>query len=720
MALDSGDINITVSEKKPDTILLTSCNTRTTCQHTNTPQFTPIEPARALVPLALLPPPVAGMQTPNHPKPQPQPQPCPIPEPSPTPLPASQPSAPVPCVSWTNTKPINKGKGQAASATPCPLPLLTSTPFVGHGLMNQAWFNHSYLGSSLHAKQPPSPNNPFLCLGGKATKFEYNLTSTQLHVASSFLPDVLASLGQQSSPINLCLSEKAKDNKMGTPHPDQALDLFQDWDNSYGDELSELLDMIEKCSVPVMEPNELHEFLLKGCHGKMWFLVEKGLVILHIFHPDAPSERVRMALMRQPGALWTAMESDLFLKQRKLSAIMQQTHKILPLYKEVKFMVEVRGLTVDLEVPKVHAICAIDIALSEACKRGNPVTLGLTAVEVYYWFEQGWYNMIDAKLGNHLNYCIATHQSGHVSPRQVNSSALLSRVNKKRPRKANPLSLPPRDTVHPCPNTCTALSTPEPPAPHASLPKPADIDTSMPQNATPGPSTSVRPRSHAVPSSTISAKAVTNGKSNNTSVGALTEAIRETCSSTKQFHDKLLGMRQTQLEIDARSVENTYKLVSDKQAAMEEERLNRMELEQERADREAADLEDCVDLRQTKLFFEQCLQAVSHANQGVASDVVGMANDHLRLTMRQGLARFQPFVAPCCIASASGSLISSSAPAAATSSTPQLSIGIDPLAPLLEPYVVDPPLDLSKTSPRSDDFIHVNDHAWDVNTDTNT
>ncbi|GAB1524991.1 hypothetical protein RhiTH_008147 [Rhizoctonia solani] len=73
--------------------------------------FTPIEPARALVPLALLPPPVAGTQTPNHPKPQPWPQPRPIPEPSPTPLPASQPSAPVPCVSWTNTKPINKGKG---------------------------------------------------------------------------------------------------------------------------------------------------------------------------------------------------------------------------------------------------------------------------------------------------------------------------------------------------------------------------------------------------------------------------------------------------------------------------------------------------------------------------------------------------------------------------------------------------------------------------------
>ncbi|GAB1528472.1 hypothetical protein RhiTH_011666 [Rhizoctonia solani] len=384
------------------------------------------------------------------------------------------------------------------------------------------------------------------------------------------------------------------------------------------------------------------------------------------------------------------MESNPFLKQCKLSAIMQQTHKILPLYKEVKFMVEVCGLTVDLEVPKVHAICAIDVALSKACKHGNPVTLGLTAVEVYYWFEQGWYNMIDAK------------------------------VNKKRPRKANPLSLPPRDTVCPRPNTCTALSTPEPPAPHASLPKPADIDTSMPQNATLGPSTSVRPRSHAVPSSTISAKAVTNGKSNNTSVGALTEAIRETCLSTKQFHDKLLDMRQTQLEIDARSVENTYKLVSDKQAAMEEERLNRMELEQERADREAADLEDCVDLRQTKLFFKQCLQAMSHANQGVASNVVGMANDHLRLTMRQGLAQFQPFVAPCCIASASGSLISSSAPAAATSLTPQLSIGIDPLAPLLEPYVVDPLLNLSKTSLRSDNFIHVNNHAWDVNTDTNT
>ncbi|KAF8669012.1 hypothetical protein RHS04_08921 [Rhizoctonia solani] len=507
---------------------------------------------------------------------------------------------------------------------------------------------------------------------------------------------------------------------MGTPHPDQALDLFQDWDNSYGDgdgggdyshdhgkdhnqdpnetkehednnhhaslvpcsssppELSELLDMIEKCSVPVMEPNELHEFLLKGCHGKTWFLVEKGLIILHIFHLDAPSERVRMALMRQPGALWTAMESNPFLKQHKLSAIMQQTHKILPLYKEVKFMVEVCGLTVDLEVPKVHAICAIDVALSKACKHGNPVTLGLTAVEVYYWFEQGWYNMIDA------------------NPRQVNLSALLSRVNKKRPRKANPLSPPPRDTVCPRPNTCTALSTPEPPAPHASLPKPADIDTSMPQNATLGLSTSVRPRSHAVPSSTISAKAVTNGKSNNTSVGALTEAIRETCLSTKQFHDKLLDMRQTQLEIDARSVENTYKLVSDKQAAMEEERLNRMELEQERADREAADLEDCVDLRQTKLFFKQCLQAMSHANQGVASNVVG------------------------CIASASGSLISSSAPAAATSLTPQLSIGIDPLAPLLEPYVVDPLLNLSKTSLRSDNFIHVNNHAWDVNTDTNT
>ncbi|KAF8686120.1 hypothetical protein RHS04_00366, partial [Rhizoctonia solani] len=430
-----------------------------------------------------------------------------------------------------------------------------------------------------------------------------------------------------------------------------------------------------------------------------------------------------------------------------------------------------------LEVPKVHAIRAIDVALSEACERGDPVTSGLTAVEVYYWFEQGWYNMIDAKLGNHSNYRIATHRSGHVSPRQVNSSASLSRVNEKRPREANPLSPPPRDTVRPRPNTRTALSTPEPPAPHASLPKPADIDTSMPRNATPGPSTSVRPRSHAVPSSTISAKAVTNGKSNDTSVGALTEAIRETCSSTKQFHDKLLGMRQTQLEIDARSVENTYKLVSDEQAAMEEERLNRMELEQERADREAADLEDRVDLRRTKLFFEQCLQAVSHANQGVASDVVGMANDHLRLTMRQGLARFQPFVAPRsparpelrtiinrrtastpipptsplivsastlasnssldlirdhpsaaanstyttgCIASASGSLISSSAPAAATSSAPQLSIGIDPLAPLLEPYVVDPPLDLSETSPRSDDFIHVNDHAWDVNTDTNT
>ncbi|KAF8692722.1 hypothetical protein RHS03_08568, partial [Rhizoctonia solani] len=485
----------------------------------------------------------------------------------------------------------------------------------------------SLVPSGLRLKPPPSPNNPFLCSSACPTKLDPGSTPQPSQFHAFILPNSalkgLALSGWLSSPINLCLSEKA-DNEDSNILGLADLELFKGWDDSGGNdndgggdfsyidnnnqdldnnpdkmegfaeaycctssvacsssppELSKLLDLINKCSLPVMEPDDLWEFLLKGCHGKTWFLVEKGLIIVYIFHPDVVEDWWQMALMRQPGSLWNTMELDVFLKQRKSLAIMQQTHKILLQYKEIKFMVEVCSLTVDLEVPKIHAICSIEVALSEACERGDPITLTLTLVEVYYWFEQNWYQMIDA--------------NGHVSPRRIVLGSSSSQSHEKRPRETNPLSPPPRDTVCLRPNASAQLSTPTSPAlALVFAPSVPDIDANMPQNATLGPSGTAARSAAAVSNPN---PAVTNpaSKTSMPLVGALTEAICETCLSTREFQEKLLDMRQVQLKINARSVDNTYKLVSDEQAAMEEERLNRIELEQERANCEAAELEDC-------------------------------------------------------------------------------------------------------------------------------
>ncbi|QRW24593.1 SH3 domain-containing protein [Rhizoctonia solani] len=656
-------------------------------QRTLAPRLAKVEPlGLTLIPTSSMLPPCSETQpaAQPRPRPRPRPQPVPAPEPSLSPTlapPASFVSVPTYSVPLPRLAPIGKGKGRAFSATPCP-PSTSTTHFIGHGIMKPLQFSQrSLVPSGLRLKPPPSPNNPFLCSSACPTKLDPGSAPQPSQFHAFILPNSalkgLASSGRPSSPIDLCLSEKADDedsNILGLAD----LELFKGWDDSGGNdndgggdfsyiddnnqdldndpdkmegfaeayrrtssaarsssppELSKLLDLIDKCGLPVMEPDDLWEFLLKGRHGKTWFLVEK-------------EDRWRMALMRQPGSLWNTMESDVFLKQRKSSAIMQQTHKILPQYKEIKFMVEVRGLTVDLEVPKIHAICSIEVALSEACERGDPITSTLTPVEVYYWFEQNWYQMIDAKLGNHSNYRIATHRSGHVSPRRIVLGSSSSRSHEKRPCETNPLSPPPRDTVCLRPNASAQLSTPTSPAlAPVFAPSVPDIDANMPRNATPGPSGTAARSAAAVSNPN---PAVTNpaSKTSMPSVGALTEAICETCLSTREFQEKLLDMRQVQLKIDARSVDNTYKLVSDEQAAMEEERLNRIELEQERANREAAELEDCVDLRRKQQFFEQCLQAVSRADQGVASNIVGMANEHLRLTIKEGLLRFQPFVAP--------------------------------------------------------------------------
>ncbi|CUA69895.1 SH3 domain-containing protein C23A1,17 [Schizosaccharomyces pombe 972h-] [Rhizoctonia solani] len=682
------------------------------------PQFPKFKPALASTPLPPDNDFLATTNPRPQPRPRPRPPPgfSPIPKPTsaPAPVPTHAPPFAHASVSALHALPpaasvTTKGKGRAASATPCPpakviSPALDSTrPFVGHGLMKPVRFNHKPSGpSGSRIKRSPSPEYSIRPLSFLPAKSEPEPTSYDGQYYAYSLPisalKAFKSSGRESSPINLCSSSDKADED------DSEVDVIvlgdhsevpEEWegdDEDHGgdgsddgeipDELEgveeayqrvaseqaastarssspldidELREMIKKGGKPVMEPEELRQFLQAGRRNKPWYLVEKGIIIIYIFHPSAPAHRSRIALLpinpRRLEKMWSTMSVEAFLSARVASAIAQQCHKSLQVFKDIKYMIEVRGFCVDLTLSKERSVRAIEAALTEARSDGAPLSSATTSPEVYCWVEQGWYEMVDARVGDHPNFRIIGHRSGQVSPRQDTLAGPSKKGKEKRAREDNPLSPQPRDVIRQRPN-----SKPNSVATHDSFEGIVDVPhltRSQARDAIPGPSTTARRPSTSyanlpadppadVESDTKLHAPATKSNSSGTTNG-LAGALLDTCASAREFKAQLIDMRKIQLDIDARSVENKYKLAIDEQAAMEEERLYRFELEEERAEREAAELEEKVNRDRQGRFFEEMMHTLN--NKHVEGDVIDMVNQQLREKFSHGLAS-EPFVAP--------------------------------------------------------------------------
>ncbi|CAE6434497.1 unnamed protein product [Rhizoctonia solani] len=300
-------------------------------------------------PAALLPP-TTDYQVSDHlrPRPRPRPRPQPVPNPAtvPTPVHATpelgpEPapvSVPTPIKVHPTTANTNKGKGRAMSTTPCPpakpIVSIATGSLVGHGLVR---FDHTPpRPSGLQIKRCPTPGSTYPASTFISVKPKPEFTF-QHHQYPAYIPPIstyrrfgaLKSSGRQSSPIDLCASSDAVDeDDLEIVPPAELVDIPEEWDVDGLDEglgdgdepdelegfeeahqraastarssspisISNINEILEKGGDPVMDPDALHAFLVAGRRGKLWLLVEKGLIIMHVFDPNAPEDCVKMAL----------------------------------------------------------------------------------------------------------------------------------------------------------------------------------------------------------------------------------------------------------------------------------------------------------------------------------------------------------------------------------------------------------------------------------------
>ncbi|KAG8729055.1 hypothetical protein FRC11_009613 [Ceratobasidium sp. 423] len=628
------------------------------------PQFLKSGPTgHGSIPTTLPLPPPTGSQALSDLRPHPHPRPRPIPNsvmvPSPTPVHAPMPapaSAPAPVPRPTSSKipptavNADKGKGRAVSGTPCPPAKSTTSAatgsFVGHGLMNPVQFNRTPVcPSGLRLKRSPTPENPYF--------------------PSTFLPTKPEP--EPSSPIDLCASsDVADEDNVESVAPVELVDIPEEWgadaevhvgeDLDNGEEpdelegfkeahqraastirssspasISELKEIIKKGGSPVMDPDELHAFLVVGRRGKLWLLVEQGLIIMYIFDPKAPEDHVQMVLrplnLRRPGPLWDGMSRNLFLAAQNSSAIAQAFVKIMLVYKDIWYMIEVRGFSVNLTLPKEQAIRSIKTALNEAREDGAPLTSIVTPSEYYHWIDQPWYELVDVH--------------GQVVPRPAALAGTLANSKEKcRREDENPLSPCAWNTIRPHTDVTLAGSDVDSSAPPPALSEVAPADVNPPhathpqaQNAVAGPSTAA-PSANANPSA----------KPGTVATDGLAGALLETCASAHDFKEQLLSMRKVQLEIDARNVDHQHQLFSEEQAGMEQERLHWIELEEEHVECEAVEMEERINRDREGQFFGEIMTTLNH--EKVEDDIVVMLNRHLRERFKQKIESQQPFVAP--------------------------------------------------------------------------
>lgn len=238
------------------------------------------------------------------------------------------------------------------------------------------------------------------------------------------------------------------------------------------------------------------------------------------------------------------------------------------------------------------------------------------------------------------------------SQKQVKSGNPLNKGKEKRPREdENLLSPPPKAPVRPRPTTSDSTSVVDISTSSADTSELLPIDASMrrttrsqARNAVAGSSTAVLPSTQATTVLPITSKQDSQHATAPAS-DSLNSALLETCASAREFKEQVIAMRKAQLTLDAKNVDNKFKLAADEQAGMEEERLHRIKLEEERGEREAVELEEKINRDREGRFLDICLQTIAHKEK-VEPDIVKMASQHLREVFLRGSGSQKPFITP--------------------------------------------------------------------------
>lgn len=247
-----------------------------------------------------------------------------------------------------------------------------------------------------------------------------------------------------------------------------------------------------------------------------------------------------------------------------------------------------------------------------------------------------------SRLGNHPNFQVAgQHRSGRVTPPRPSTA----KGKEKRRRE---------DDVDDDESAQDLTGSPRPKA--AVRPRPNIVDVNVPNVHASTPTL----RAHAVAAAAGHPLPQAGPSNRNPSRAAsaapavpappVTEAptvasiLLESRASAADLQTKLLSFRQAQLELDQRNSSVREQLIAGEQLALEEERVHRLELDAERAEREAAELEERVNCERRSQYFDQCLRIAS--SNGLPSDLVELASQQLREAIEAGMNFKTKFVSP--------------------------------------------------------------------------
>ncbi|KAG9119663.1 hypothetical protein FRC07_005205 [Ceratobasidium sp. 392] len=534
-------------------------------------------------------------------------------------------------------------------------------PFVGHAMMRFKGSKSSTSGLRINPAPPPFSSAP----PSYMTQLKSELLQPKLERYEAAAVALLTHSGRPSSPINLCSSLEAGDaeeadgdyddaeHEEDVPMPDEvesaeeveyrrATSSAQSWSPP------ECANIIIKGGEPTMDPKEMDELLEGGRHSKPWSMAEKGLGVDYIFGLKAPADRYLGAFTtcnpKRPGKFWKELTSVAYKNSRRASAVAVATNKILLSYKDCRYMIEVVGFSYDPNMPVDDALRAIKAALDAARASGAPLTTITNPWEYYVWTRdpvKGWYVVIDRRLHNHPNFQVTgQHRSGHVTPppqtapaaqaapvaqaTPVAQTAPTAKGKEKRRREDDDLEIiqhadspRPKATRPSLPATraSEAASLAGYPLTQRNVPTPLSTSTS-----TPAPS--------ADATLTTAASADTQAAAN---------ILLESRASVAGIQAQLFSFRQAQFELDQQDINARNQFMAKEQAALEEDRI-------QRAEREAAELEERINFERRSQFFDQCLCVASTAN--LDPEILDMARQGVRQALESGMDFGKPFVAP--------------------------------------------------------------------------
>lgn len=258
-----------------------------------------------------------------------------------------------------------------------------------------------------------------------------------------------------------------------------------------------------------------------------------------------------------------------------------------------------------------------------------------------------------ARLGNHPNFQVTgQHRSGRVTP--PTQSAPSAKGKEKRQRGDDDLESLQDFTGSPRPKAAVRQRSSTPIIAQATLESAGVvIQASLPTlRARAAAAAAGRPTSQAVMSagSSSSASAAPASSAAATASPAVKETptpanvLLESRASAVELQAQLLAFRQAQLELDQQNSNVRNQLITDEQRALEDDRIHCLEMDVERAEREAAELEERVKLERHNQYFDQCLRVAS--SSGLDPDIVRLANQHVRQALEAGMNIQPMFVSP--------------------------------------------------------------------------